>query len=202
MAFMRPALLPEFDRPMAEFIHRVLNDFMETQEPILSRIPRRMLDHIPDTPSPRGVGKGRTFSPFAADPSITLKTAKLKQLDRDAFVVAVWDAAQQGCAQIVPQFFAAFREAADESGTAKKLSGRPFTFDDWLDMLDGMDFEVDDDNQPVGLSFVGSPQLVDEIMKLPPPSTIQLERRAQIMATKRRIQDARKRVRRLAPLVD
>ncbi|MEZ4321138.1 MAG: hypothetical protein R3F61_26905 [Myxococcota bacterium] len=126
-----------------------------------------------------------------------VQTNAIVQTDLDAWYDMLWSAAGQLARQQMRYLLASMDVATQRTGNAVNMQGAPISHDAVLDLLERMDFEVDANGLPDGLTMVVAPSTADQIANLGPMTPQQEQRFQQIIAEKRRVQDAKKRVRRL-----
>lgn len=191
----RPILLfPEYDAPMEELLSESIYQFAIREDPFLAQIKRVKTAFLA---APSGVGHGRTFGGQQLQLTGTPTYEESLQTNLEAWSSFVHSMGVQQARQLARMLFASMDEATTEAGTNVDLGGQPLSHDRIFDLFESMEFEVDDNLEPIGLTIVTSPETADAMKKLQPLTPAQEERRKAIMLEKRRIQDAKKRTRKL-----
>lgn len=198
MTDRKPALrsiLPEYQAPFGTLVIKAVNAMVPAHEPLLANIRSSSVDHLADESIAEA--HGGVMGGTAMSARMKVQIEAIVQTDLDAWYNMLWSAAEQFAGHKMRYLLASVEAATQRTGNAVNLKGGPFTYDAMLDLLERTEFEVDDDGQPIGLSMVVAPSMAEQIGKLGPMTPEQEERHKQIIAEKRRAQDAKKRVRRL-----
>jgi hypothetical protein len=197
------SLLPEYQAPFGTLFAKAVKAMVPAHEPLLASIRSSSVDHLADesvTEAHGGVMGGTAMSA-----RMEVQTEAIVQTDLDAWYNVLWSAAEQFAGHQMRYLLASVEAATQRTGNSANLGGAPITHDALLDMLERVEVEVDDDGTPQSLVILHvdpsgrrtQRTVVEHLMALGPMSTQQVERYQQIIAEKRRAQDAKKRVRRL-----
>lgn len=189
------SLLPEYQAPFSALFSMAVKAMVPAHEPLLGQIQSSTVDHLAEesvTEAHGGVMGGTSMSA-----RMEVQTAAIIDTDLDAWYVLLWSAAEQFAGHQMRYLLASLEAVTQQTGNVVNLGGVPISNDAMLDMLERIEFDVDESGQPEGLSMVVGPATADQITKLGPMTPEQDERFQKIIAEKRRVQDAKKRVRRL-----
>lgn len=188
-------MMPEYEQPFATLFTQAVHGFIPVHAPLLAGIRTTTVDHLAEESVPGAHGGAMGSESIEARSQVP--TAAIARTDLDAWYTIVWDTAEQFAHGQVQLMLRSVGQASEQAGTAIDMKGAPLTHDAVLDMLERMHFEVDDHGRPVGLTLVVAPEIGDRLARLGPRSAEQDARYRRIIAEKRRVQDAAKRVRRL-----
>jgi hypothetical protein len=190
-----PRLLPEYAAPFGGLFGSAIRNLGPAHAPLLAEVHTKMVDHVTEHSFPGA--HGSTMGGREMRARMELETTAITHTDLDAWCDLLWDVAEQFAGQQMRYLLDSVGEASDRVGNTINLRGRPISHDDVLDMLEKMEFKVDEEGNPEGLVMVLPPELMKQVAELPPRTPEQEARRAAIIDRKRRQQNAKKRVRRL-----
>lgn len=187
-------LFPEYDQPIAALLQDAAYTFALAEHPYLEGI---KIQRGGMAGQPVDVGKGRYHAPGPVEMSSQFEFEAVLQTDLEVWSTNAVIVGKQLGDAMAQMLFQLIDKSSTEAGTAVNSGGRPMSWDLFLDMLDRMEFDVDDENRPVGLKFVTSEVVMNQILALPPPTTEQNARYELIIEKKREAQLAKKRTRTL-----
>ena len=187
----------EYDQPVADIIGEALRTLAITHEPFLAQIPTvgRAGDFPPE--DAEAFGRGQLLNGERVSARMTADWQSMKALDLDAWLEMLWDGAGQFAEGMARMAFDAMDRAAQGSGNAVNFSSGDITHERVLEMLEKMEFDVDENDMPIGLTLVTSPAMAEKLQSLPPLTPEQQARWDDLIRRKKEAQRARKRTRRL-----
>lgn len=186
-------LMPEFEKPMGELFAVAIRTLAFIEEPLLAEV---QIVTVDDLPEPSDVGVGDTY-PGGIEMLGQTKISNILEVDVEAWTGLVSEISTQLAKGMIQMLLAGVRQSAEKVGNTVNFHGEPLSHDHLLDMLEMIDFDVDDDDNPVGLIMVSHPKYVEQFYRLPPPTQEQLNRWESIIAAKREASNAKKRNRTL-----
>lgn len=189
--------MPEYESALADLSSFLVRTMMAALDPVLGQMEHRTVDHLPGGSVPDGVAIGFTHD-INAQFRFVLDVKTLVQADFDAWAAMIHDAAEEGLSVVMPQFFAGLDEACRRAGTSVDASGRPLSWDTFLDGIAAIEIDFDDAGNPKLPAIVVSPSTLERMKMLPAFDETQNARFKQIIGRKKAAFDARRRVRRLA----
>jgi hypothetical protein len=156
------------------------------------------IDHFPDEPTPENTGLG-SFHPMGRlTGKVALTCDDLLHTRLDVWWIGIDSASQEMGDRMVGEVIQVLSEVCESTGNVTDGGGEPLSYDHILDMFEKVDFEVDENLQFKGNPvFLMSPEMVQRLSALGPPSQEQEERHKRIMIEKRDRQNAQKRLRKL-----
>ena len=90
---------------------------------------------------------------------LEIKWEEVETITHETILNKIDDAAQEMAEQIKKSFYETLSEAAGEVGNVSLSHGEPLTVDLFLEMLEKMHVSFDEEGNPSGLTFAGSPKL-------------------------------------------
>ena len=189
--------MPEYEAAVAQLSYVLVGEMMAALDPVLGQIRRESVDHLPVGSAPGDVAVGFTRG-IETRFRFVLDVRALIETDLDAWATMVHDAAEEGLSVVMPQFFAGLDEASQRAGTNVDARGKPFSWDTFLDGIEAVEIDFDDEGKPKMPTLVVSPNNLERIKALPPLDEAQNARFKLIIEKQKAAFDARRRVRRLA----
>jgi len=189
--------VPEYNAATEQFTWELLNDLMQAKDPVLAKIQRQPVDHVPTEPSAPGTSAvGISPAPARIETKLVDRFDTILNMDFDGFAVMMEDAANEALESYMPQFFKQMEEVIRAGGTTIDAKGKPISVDLLLEGIEKMEIDFTDDGQPVMPTLVAAPKLAEKIAALQWTEE-QLARKQCILAEKKKVFDARRRVRKL-----
>lgn len=185
------ALFPEYVDPVNELFTFAAHELCKIEEPLLANI---TWGEATVSSGSTPVGKGVATEPFEVKVAVPMKVADMLETSIEAWTVAVFEQASQSAPRFVQRIVEMLGQVTE--GTGNVVSGS-VSHDLLLDVMERTAFEVDENLQPINMSFLGSSQMLKEMQALPPRTQEQEERYRAIMVSRREAQDAKKRTRRM-----
>ncbi len=190
---MKKALL-EYELPVEALFNRAVQAMIPAHEPLLAEIRSVPVDHI----AQRSVDEtqGYVSGGTTMDARVSVSLEAVTEAKVEVWTELVFNAAEQLASHQMRHLLSSMSTVTDRTG--KKINvGGPMSHDAVLDMIEKTDFRVDDDGCIDGLAMIVHPSVADQISRLDPATPEQEERLRSIIAERKRVQDAAKRVRRL-----
>jgi len=191
---VRKVLLPEYDSPMGELLAQCISEISRIENPILQNIAREKVDHISESSS---VGYGRSTGPQLISTTAETSWDDLTNTDIHAWSTFVHQTGSQLGEAMTRNLFEFIEKVTEETGNVFDGRGDALSLDLFLDMLEKLEFPVDEAGNPTGLQLVVNPDMAERLKNLPPPTPEQEERHKAILKKKLEIQNANKRIRKL-----
>lgn len=151
--------LPEYDAAFRTFLSEAMNGLAATKDPILAQVPRVKTRRMYRGQNSVGEADKVETPVMATQNTFGLSHEVVVNCDIEGVVAEFDAAAERYVAAVMPQVFANLSLVTTAFGNTRDAGGRPFTWDMYLDMLDGMEVAFDGDDNPivptvvVGLGF-------------------------------------------------
>lgn len=190
--------LPEYVEGLGRFFAEVMKGLAASKDPILAQAPRVLARRMyRGRNSIESSGASGTVDPpiMATRTDFSLSHDVIASGDAGDFLAEMDLVAEQYVSQVMPQFFESLSMVTKAAGNVHDAGGKPFTWDMFLDMLDGMEIPFDEDNNPLLPSFVAGPGFTAPLEMTPEQTT----RWEVIIAGKRDAYIAGRRHRRIPP---
>lgn len=184
--------LPEYDEAFGRYLSEAMHGLAGAIDPILAKIPRVVVGRMyrgrnsveaTTTVDPPGMETRNTFG---------LNHDLIASGDVDGFLAAIYSLAEQYVASVMPQFFANVSMVTDAFGNTHDAGGQAFSWDMYLDLLEGMEVAFDENDNPVLPTMITGPDFT-----APEITEEQDVRKEAILAGKRDAYLARRRYRRI-----
>lgn len=193
---MPKSRLVEYDEAGCALAWEILHSLMGAQDPLLGEISREPVDELPTEGAPPGVAVGACAAPIAMRTQFVERVECIANTDVDAWAAMVHEAATEAVEQLMPQFFDRMGDILREAGQEVDAKGGPLTVDLYLDGIEKVDLDFDEDGKPLLPRLVLPADLAAKFQALEwtEEHKARFER---LMNDKRKVFDARRRVRRL-----
>jgi hypothetical protein len=190
-----PFVLPEYDEVFAGFVGDTVRELARAREPLLSGV-----QFVPMATTAGSTYRTREGTDLDLPPRLTqFQLSMSEELIRDTDVAAFVDqmdqAAEDYARQLVGHMLATTSAITQATGNVLDAAGEPLSFEHIYQLLDRMEFGLDEEDQLVMPSLVMHP---DTAARLEQPTA---EQRARLNALKeRKLREAlaRRRRRRLS----
>lgn len=90
---------------------------------------------------------------------LEVKWEEVETMTHETIINKIDDVAKEMAEQIKKSFYETLSETAEEVGNVTSLGGEPLTIDVFLEILEKMHISFDEEGNPNGLTFAGSPKL-------------------------------------------
>lgn len=188
---------PDYEAAAHTLFWRWIRDMMNALSPLVASIQSVEMDEVSRHESAVGIGEGSQSAAMVIHGTATVQLAAQVEGDPQGWALLVLDTAETSLQSLVPQLLQQFHEVTSRTGQVLDAKGRGLNYDTIMDMLEMIEFDIDERGRPSGINAVVSPDQARELAKLPPPTPAQLERLQAIVAKRREVLNARRRVRRL-----
>ncbi|HXJ20846.1 MAG TPA: hypothetical protein VMT03_11495 [Polyangia bacterium] len=186
---------PEYVAAMNGLMAELMRALMTAGDPVLGMIQQTTVDHVPDGDADPEAAVGVMRSVEIAT-TFNLKFDAILTTDVDAWSAMMYEAAQQALAETMPQVFEGMKDAISKGGNVVDAKGRPFDWDVYLDALDMVELDFDDEGKPKLQTLVVHPDVLERIKNL--PFTDEQKARGDAIIARKKLEfDARRRVRKL-----
>jgi hypothetical protein len=186
--------IPEYFAPSIRFIMEVMNGFYDL-DPLLSGIQRESSIHrgpIRNIPGNNPLDQ----EIFKVESTASVSFNIISNSDIESYIYHLVELSESYCLSIKHHLLENLSQITDATGTSINENGKPFSYDMILDLLEKVEFEFDDLNNPRFPSLI-IPHDYIEILNKTQPTQTQDERFKRIIEEKRAIFNAKKRTRRL-----
>jgi len=191
-SFTPPFVLPEYEQAFVKFTSDILKLLSGTKDPILGRMqrarPHRM--YLGRNSLPSGQVHEGTSMPVRAE--FSLQATEIVAGNAEVLWLKWNELADEYVASLMPQIFAAIASATEAAGTNINAGGQPLSADLFIEMLERMQLDFDDNGQ-LNLQMVVGPDFV------PPPQSEEDQRRIDEFIERKRQEFFAKRRRRELP---
>jgi hypothetical protein len=190
--------LPEYEAALLKFVHNGVGRLMEAKDEVWASIPRRPpVEALPITQNTMPSGEVVEMRPMKIGFEFNFKFDSIIRCDSDELAAQMDRAADQNLAVIMPQFFKLVERTTDATGMTIDATGRPFSFELYLEGLEKVEIDFDKNGQPILPTLVMAPDLAEYIRSMPPITPDQQRALDALMDKKRKEHDANRRHRRL-----
>lgn len=194
----KPFALPEYSYALLRFFHEGVSRLMAAKDPVWGMLPTaEPAETVPVTQNTMPSGEVVQSNPVQMAAKIVLKYDHIRSCSVEELAVQIDSAAEQNLAVVMPHFFDLVGRMSQAAGTAMDCGGKPLTFETYLASLENLDLGFDRDGNPQWPSLVVGPEMAKYLQSLPPPTSEQQKRLADLIERKRREHDARRRHRKL-----
>lgn len=194
----KPFALPEYARAQFKFVHEGVRRLMEAKDEVWASLQRRPpTEAVPVTQNTMPGGGVIQNQPVTSKTKFIFKFEDIRLCDTAALAAQMDSAADQQLSVVMPHFFEVLRRTSEAAGTAIDAGGKPFSFETWLEMLERIDFDFDDQGNPDLPTLIMHPDQAKQLQALPPPTVEELRALADLIDRKRGEHHARKRHRKL-----
>jgi hypothetical protein len=186
-----PFEVPEYQRAFFKFTREAIEGLSSAKDPILGKIRRRPpgRDYVGRNSLPQGEVHEGTPMPVRSEFSLT--ASEILEGDATVLGAKLDDLADQYVAALMPQVFEAIGAATEAVGTVIDAGGQPLSAGLFIEMLEKMEVEFDDNGQ-IQLQMVIGPNT-----KIPTPSEEDQRRIDEVIERKRQEFFAKRRSRQL-----
>lgn len=189
--------LPEYQQAQLKFVHEGVGRLMEAKDELWASIPKAPpTEAVPITQNTMPSGRVVQNEPVEMKARFEFKYEEIRSCDTEALAAQMDNAADEALSTVMPRFFEIFRRTCDSAGTAINCAGKPFSFALWLEMLEKVEIDFDEQGNPDLPTLVVGPDLAKQI-KASPPSEEQRRALADLIERKRNEYNARRRNRKL-----
>ena len=187
--------LPDYNLACGQVISRVTKDIARRSDPVLSQI-----KVVPVTGTPSSVVETRDdiALDLPAEPigfELGVKAEDVRDGNFEALQVKLVEAADGYADQLSKMLYGSLDKITTATGNSFDAEGRPFTFEMFYEMLDKMEWKLDENDELSTPSIVMHP---DTVPKLPEQTPHQLRMIEELKARKLEELLARRRRRRLS----
>jgi hypothetical protein len=193
-----PFVVSEYDRATWTFIGQTSRALARASSALLSQLRSQTVERVATSPIVAPDGSQIENEPLAIAVELAVQMQDVVQERPDALAASIaLSMAEQEVAQFEPRLLELIGRISDKFGNTVDAGGQTISHDLLLDVMEKMDFDVDEEGNPVGLAFVVSPKMAEQLRHLPPPTEQQEERHRRIIEERRRQSRARRRNREL-----
>lgn len=194
----RPFSLPEYSYAAGKFVHMGVRRLMEAKDEVWAMIPRAEPgETVPITQNTMPSGEVVQNNPVVAEAKFIFTYEHISRCDVDELAVQMDNAADQNLSVVMPHFFDILGRTSQAAGTALDCGGKPFSFELYLESLEKIDLQFDENGNPEWPALIVGPQMAEYLNSLPPFTPEQQRLLDDLIETKRKEYNARKRNRNL-----
>ncbi|OGO39420.1 MAG: hypothetical protein A2W35_13385 [Chloroflexi bacterium RBG_16_57_11] len=186
---------PEYDQEVINFISKVLIGFFSLH-PLYGKMPLFSTRHggpIRNIPGDNPLDQQMELISIQG----SLEFDSIRNSDITTFTIFLFNLAESHIVGFSKEFYKVLNEIIGATGNVFDAGGQPFSFDQYLDMLEKIEIEFKENNEPIFPTIVAPPELFERICNLS-LTPEQEERLGEIIEKKRQVYDAQKRTRRLS----
>ena len=190
-----PFALPDYDLACAHVISRVTKDIARASDPVLSQI---KVVPMKGTVSSVVETRGKMALDLPAEPvgfELGVKAEDVRDGNFEALQVKIAEAADGYAEQLAKMFFGSMSKITTATGKTINAKGGPLTFEMFYEMLDKMEWKLDENDELSTPSLVIHPDMVP---RLPQQTPDQLKKIEELKARKLEELLAKRRRRRLS----
>lgn len=188
----------EYDRAFSEFFSQSMLVLAQAMSPLLAQ-----MQFIETSGTVGSRVRDREGMDLALDPGHTLTDfatdlRAVRSADLPRLYDAMSESADSMTEQLVGFFIESLGKITEATGNITDVGGRPLGFDVLYELLERMEFSVDENDDLVMPSLLMNPAQAEQARKLPPLTEDQEQQLAELKARKRNEALARRRRRRLS----
>ncbi|MHB8960533.1 MAG: hypothetical protein ACYDAN_12990 [Candidatus Limnocylindrales bacterium] len=189
--------LPEYDRAEIQLVAQVTHDLAISRSPLLQLISHEPVQTM--MPSRVSLGDGSVVDTptFAIAMEFEYGTTAALEGDQAGLIESIDRAADAAAQTMVEAIMGQLSSVLDAAGQTIDADGRQLTNELFLDMLEQIDWQFDDEGNWLRPSLVAAPDLAKRFAEMPPPTDAEVERMNSMHARKREEALARRRTRKL-----
>jgi hypothetical protein len=190
-----PFALPDYDLACAFVVSRVTKDIARANDPVLSQI---KVVPMKGTVSSVVETRGEMAVDLPAEPlgfELGVKAEDVRDGNFEALQVKLVEAADGYAEQLAKMLYGNLDKITTATGNTLDAGGRPLTFEMVYEVLDKMEWRLDENDELSTPSLVMRPETA---AKLPPPTSDQLKMLEELKARKLEELLAKRRRRRLS----
>lgn len=188
--------LPEYESVWSEFMRIALHKLTEANDPVFAQIRKEETQRASESP-PASAPSPLDSRPLEAVAEWSLPSAAFTKTDVDAILVSLDEAAQSFLSSLMPQIFRHISDICRATGMTISAGGEPLSVERILDMLEKVDIDFDEDENPIMPQLVVHPDMRQQLAALT-FTPEHLQRSHEIMSRKLEHHRARKRDRRIS----
>lgn len=155
-------MLPDFLKTK-EKLKRMLDSERKKAELLhlgpIADVPKSMIVEGNKTIVVREDGSCEEIKMEKATSRLEIKWEEVETMTHETIVNKIDDAVKEMAEQIKKSFYETLSEAAEEAGNVTSSDEKPLSVDLILEMLENMRVSFDEEGNPSGLTFAGSPKL-------------------------------------------
>jgi hypothetical protein len=190
--------LPEYERAQFDFLHLATQKLMEAKDELYASIPKgASTENLPVTQNTMPSGEVVKNEPAVIKNTFEFKWEQIRSCDLGALAEQAERMADQRLAVIMPHFFDMMARTCQAAGTASDAQGQPFSFELYLAGLAKIEMNFDADGAPILPTLAAGPELMKRIASMPPLSPEQQKSYDDLIESKRKEFNARRRYRKL-----
>jgi len=190
--------LPEYEQALSGFVYRAIHELMCQKDPVLGSIKTVPIPQAPIFRNTLPSGQVVENKPILVGSPFNVAMKDAISGNVESLLVAIDDAAEDGLRTIMPRFFEYISRLSDAAGTSTDAKGRPPSLDLFLEMLEKIDIEFEDDGKPIMPTLIMHPDTAQALQKLPPPTQEQKKKLEELMQRKKQEYNDRRRHRKLS----
>jgi hypothetical protein len=189
--------LLEYDRAGWEFINEAIHALMRQKNELFRSFRVEQLSEIPEHRLTIAGDEVVDSAPTTVRMEFAANTGELINGNYETFFAGLDSAAEQGLASIMPRVFEQISEITDAAGQTINAAGRPLSHDLITQMLEKIDIDFDENDNPKMPTLVMHPKMAERLRALGEPSEEDTRRFNELIERKRKEFHARRRTRRL-----
>lgn len=193
-----PFALPEYDAAFGRFFSQTMRVLAQAYSPLLAQM------HFIEMPGTVGSrvrdrqGMDIILDPGETSTEITSDLKAVRAGDYERLHEAMYESADSMTEQLVGHFVETMGKVTEGTGNVTDAGGRPFGFDVLYEMLEKLEFSVDENDELVMPSLLMHPTQAEKLRDLPPLTDEQQRKLDELKERKREEELARRRRRRLS----
>jgi hypothetical protein len=187
--------IPEYEAAMLRFFGDVFQGFLDV-DPVLKGFGRETTSHRGPIRNVRGDEPlDQQMAPIITENVLSYDVVRQGKIED--YIEMITKLTMDQRMQLGRQLFRGLGEITDATGMSIDAKGQPFSIDLFLDLLEKIEFDFDEDGNPIYPTLIVPPKFIKQLEKLT-STTDQETRRQQIIEKQRARFNASKRTRRLS----
>lgn len=163
-------MLPDFPK-LKKNLEKTFGHYLQDlirREPLFSQIKEEILFEGNKLSTQTETGEIETSELRGFKSEFTIKREDVIAKGPKAFIESIRNSAEELSRQRAEHFFNKMKEVTDKTGNVLNAAGHPFTFDMFLEMLNKVWIDFDENGDPYMPSVVVSPEIAAKIKELLP----------------------------------
>jgi hypothetical protein len=185
----------EYDEAMTKLISDVINGWISL-DPLFGQMRHNVVTHSGPIRNVRGIKPlDQPLSEITSESKISMDD--VQNLNIEANTEFLLGLAKTCRKNIAIDFFSRIREVTEATGNVVDAQNKPFSWDYYIDLLEGWDLEFDAENKPILPQMIIPPKMIETINKS--SATVEQQKRAEAIIERKRMEfNAKKRTRRIS----
>jgi len=191
-----PSRLPEYEKAYAVVLMESFNGLAQANDPVLNMISRTSMDELPSGEVPQGTTFGASGPPLEFEMTFRIANDAVRFTDVNEWAASVQASVDEALPSHMAKIFGRINEITENAGQVIDAGGRPFSGALFLELLEKIQIDFDDNGKPRMPTLIVSPEMAERLAQNP-PTPDEMRQFDALIEKKRKEFYARRRVRKL-----